>query len=310
MLPFRTALLTGTSAGGGGPGAPEFLLLSGDMTDGDDKLLLSGDMQSGTDRLLLSAAAGDPGYDIILLCGQSNMAGRFTRVPSLDREMNGVHQFGSYSYDGGTYRKIVKQIYPLAPADDATTMANSYFSLGQTFGKTYKASLSAERQVLLVNVAVGGSPLTLSSPFNWAAGTPGGNYYEFAITQVELALTAALAVKSDSRVVGIAWHQGEQDAAAAVPYATYLAALSAVIAGFRSRITGASGAWFVIGGMVPESIAASSDYDAIRDAHVQAAIDNTNTYYVAGPSGQNAGGDHYTAAGARTLGADMAAAVI
>lgn len=29
------------------------VLLSGDMTDGDDELLLSGDMQSGTDKLTI-----------------------------------------------------------------------------------------------------------------------------------------------------------------------------------------------------------------------------------------------------------------
>jgi hypothetical protein len=293
-----------------GPGAIDHLLLSGDMSDGDDKLLLSGDMQSGTDRLVLSTAAGDAGYDIILLCGQSNMAGRAERSPSLDKEMNGVHQFGGYAYDHSSYQRISRQIYPLGPADDATTMDNRYFSMGANIGKAYKASLPPERQVLLVSAAVGGSSLTLDAPTNWAAGSPGGNFYEFAIAQAELALTAALAVKSDSRIVGIAWHQGEQDAAGAVSYATYLAALSAVITGFRARLTGASGAWFVIGGMVPESIAGSANYDAIRDAHVQAATDNANTFYVPGPSGQDAGGDHYTAAGYRTLGADMAAAVI
>lgn len=32
----------------------ERMLLSGDMSDGDDLLLLSGDMQSGTDHLIIS----------------------------------------------------------------------------------------------------------------------------------------------------------------------------------------------------------------------------------------------------------------
>jgi len=38
------------------PGETDVLLLSGDMTDGDDYLLLSGDMQSGVDGLKLSGS--------------------------------------------------------------------------------------------------------------------------------------------------------------------------------------------------------------------------------------------------------------
>lgn len=69
----HSAAATSTAGPGGGtvgyeyeinPGLVEssfedsFLLLSGDMTDGNDRLLLSGDMQSGTDCLLLSGDVG------------------------------------------------------------------------------------------------------------------------------------------------------------------------------------------------------------------------------------------------------------
>jgi hypothetical protein len=104
--------------------------------------------------------------------------------------------------------------------------------------------------------------------------------------------------------------QGESDGDAAVSQAAYDAALRLLITGFRTRITGATNSWFVIGGMVPEALAARAAYRTIRLAQIAVAASTTKAFYVEGVTGYSGDALHYTIApGVRIAGANMAQAV-
>lgn len=255
--------------------------------------------------------ATDVGFDIVLCAGQSNMAGRGTYDALFDMADSRVWQFGCDSAQTSYYRKVFAGTDPLHMAEG---IATSKTGPGTAFARAYASTIPTNRRVLLIPLAEGGTGLTAgaSNP-KWTPGTPtGGVRYEFAISQANLAITAAQAIYPNSRVVGTIWVQGENDAVASVSQATYATALKDLIAGFRSRITGASSSWFIIGGMVPEQIAAyPTTYNPIVAAHQQVATETDKCAYVAGPTGYAATGDiiHYKSDGSRILGARMALAV-
>jgi carbohydrate esterase-like sialic acid-specific acetylesterase len=156
-------------------------------------------------------------------------------------------------------------------------------------------------------VAQGGTALTVGSTAPWKSGNPGGSLYENAIAQANAALAAAQAIRPGSFIKGIGWLQGESDLN--VAQATYATALDAVIAGFRSRMTGAASAWFSVLGMLPEYIATSNNN--VNAAHIDTPNRNARCTFTAGTSG-NSNGDalHYNAAGQRILGAAWAGSVV
>lgn len=251
----------------------------------------------------IAIAAAPSAYDIIILAGQSNMAGRgLPRSGSLDIDDPNVDQFGGY-LSGSLYRTIGNDITWLQHPD---VVANEdRVGVGEYIGRTYAAA-NPGRKVLLVPVAEGGTRLVGNT---WQAGTPGGARYEFAIAQANLAVTAAQAVNPASAVVGIAWIQGESDGDNAVTTANYLTALNNVIAGLRARITGATNAWFLIGSMVPEAILTRSGYPEIDIAHMRATLANTRTIFQRGPKAVTSDNLHYSLAGTRLFGPTLANAL-
>lgn len=248
--------------------------------------------------------AGDP-YDIIILAGQSNMEGRGTRDAGIDTDAANVEQFGGYA-SGGLYQTIGSDITPLQHPGPNVNI-NNYVGIGEYIGRTYAAN-NPGRKVLLVPVSFGGTSLVGGSP-TWNSGSPGGTRYEFAISQANLAVTAAVAAAAGSAVVGVAWIQGETDGDNAVSTSAYLTALNSVIAGFRARITGASSSWFLMGSMVPEAITANANYRLIDSAHLQAVLVNTKTIFERGLRGYTADNLHFNAAGVRLVGPNMANAL-
>ncbi|WP_426111020.1 sialate O-acetylesterase [Massilia sp. PWRC2] len=245
----------------------------------------------------------DVGFDIILLAGQSNMAGRGTYDALVDIGSDRIMQFGGFSSDA-RYRTIFSGADPLHQTEAVETGLVGPATIA---ARTYCAARPSNRRVLLVPTAVGGTTLVALTP-GWAPGNPGGSLYEGAIAQANLAVTAALALYPNSRFVGTLWHQGESDGDNAVSQASYTAALKLLVAGFRSRITGAAGSWFVIGGLCPEGITATPARAGIKAAHIQVTTDLDRCAYVDGPSGM-ADTNHYTAPGIRILGARMGVAV-
>jgi hypothetical protein len=245
----------------------------------------------------------DVGFDIVLLIGQSNMAGRGTLEALVDVTDPRVWQFGGSTGDTGTYRKLTLASDPMPHSEGPQA---GQMGLGTWFGRAYASAIPTNRRVLLVPYAMGSTAL-VGGP--WASGSPGGSLYEGAITNANLAITAAQALYPSSRFVGAVWAQGEADAINSVSQATYAAALKAVIAGIRSRVTGASNSWFVINGMVPEYVTANSaTYGPIQSALQQVASETDRCGYVTGASGFNVG-VHYNAQGYRVMGSRAALAV-
>lgn len=259
----------------------------------------------------------DPGFDIVLCAGQSNMVGLGPKDANIDIVDPRVHQFSAYAGNAATYQKITTAADPLWFPFEANGVAPG-IGPASWFSKTYAGMIPSNRRVLLVPVAQGGMSLVYAggSPVKWAPGSPGGVLYEMAITQANAALAAALAMYPNSRFVGTIWLQGESDGDWTISTSVYAAALKNLIAGFRSRITGAANSWFVIAGMVPEGIVHGNHagFPAIDAAHKQVATESARCAFVAGPAGcvNEVPGQtplHYNGQGARILGCGLAAAV-
>jgi hypothetical protein len=166
-----------------------------------------------------------PGYDVIMLAGQSNMVGYNTTA------------------DNPTYAAVSPQVFmwnyangTIVAAQDPLIMTGGSLNVGPglTFAKAYAASIASNRKVLLVGVAQG------TTGFNngWLAPTSSTNsaLSANAVTTVNKAIAAAGA---GAKFVGIIWDQGEND----VYYETYPAYqtnLLNLIQYFRTSITGAS----------------------------------------------------------------------
>lgn len=254
---------------------------------------------------LLARAAGviDPSYDIVLLAGQSNMSGRGTYDAGIDTTDASVFQYGGYSSEG-TYRTIFAGSDPLTMPDKPSVGVGP----GMFFAKRYKQLTG--KKVLLVPCAQGGTSI-VAGAVTWS---PYGSFdanLSSAITQTNLAVTAAVAAFPGSSVKGILWLQGEGDGANSVAQATYATALYEVAKKLRATITGASNAWFVIGQMMPEAISfQGGTYTGIDAAHTTVGANATGATKVAIGTGYNSGDNlHYNAAGARAMGTAMANAV-
>ena len=253
-------------------------------------------------QLLRAIGGGAPGYDVVLLAGQSNMAGRGTFNAGIDTADANVFQFDGYSASG-TYRTIIAGLDPLKhPEMGALSTA---VGPGMFFGKRYNQLTG--RKVLLVPAAWGGTSL-VAGTLTW---NPTGRDYLNAIDQANRAVTAAVAAIPGSRFVGTLWIQGEGDGSNSVSQAAYEAAFVPLIAGLRAAITGASNSWFVVGQMMPEAISTngggSGTYSAIDAAHTAVAAAVFGCTKVAIGTGFNSGDNlHYNAAGERLMGTTMA----
>lgn len=256
----------------------------------------------------------DMGYDIILCAGQSNMAGRGTLDSSIDVTTERIYQYGGVSTDS-RYQTVYLAADGLSHPEGIRTTS---IGPSMSFARNYISQIPATRRVLLVPVAWGGTALaTASGPWNPSAGaSPGtapsnavaGSLYENAISQANKAIATAQIQFPNSRFVGTIWIQGETDGDNAISQNAYATALDTLIAGFRSRITGASTSWFIIGQMLPDGITLRSNYQTINAAHIDTLQRNTRigfAYGIAGSSYQNGDNLHYNAAGDRIIGTRM-----
>jgi hypothetical protein len=267
----------------------------------------------------------DPGFDIILCAGQSNMVGQDSPTSALDIVDPRVFSYGGYSVETATYRKITQAVDPLRynySQGSLPALGNgSGLSPAQWFAKTYAGMIPSNRKVLLVPVARSATTLVANTP-GWAPGdgtsTSGASLYENAITQGNLALAEAQLMYPASRIVGAIWLQGEGDADWSVSQINYAAAMKTLIQGFRTRLTGAANMWFILGGLMAENVSNAPGngagntvgYAAIDAAHQQVAAEMARCAYYPGVSGyQMPDYIHYRAAAARILGCRAASKV-
>lgn len=233
-------------------------------------------------------AAPFDGYDVVLLAGQSNMVGALGPVSAeLDATHARVKQYGFNA------QAVSAASQPLDHVDELVNVVGP----GLEIGKGLVGTLTTGRQLLLVPAADGG---TAFGTGYWQVGGTG------AINAIARANAAMALPGGVNRFVGIAWHQGESDAA--MSQATYAGHLDALIAAFRSGIAGAIGAPFVAG-KVP---AGSALYGAGVNAAIVAMPSRVTGTAVVDTSDLARGGDnvHLTASSARTLGQRYAASLM
>lgn len=240
--------------------------------------------------------AGDIGYDVVVLMGQSNMSGRgtafdATRYDPIDPR---IFQYGT----SGTYANLISQaVEPLAMIDTPTGMGP-----GIVFARWYLRTVPVNRSVLLIPVAKGGTAFEAGST-RWKVGyTPtGSNLYETAISQT---LAAVALAGLNTRIVAVLWLQGETDGDNLVSQSTYTADLDALISGLRTRL-GLATLPFVVGQMVPEYLGTGTRA-AINTAHLDTPNRVPATSVALAPVGMNNGdGNHFNAPGQRVIGRRM-----
>ena len=271
----------------------------------------------------------DPGFDIILLLGQSNMVGQDVPVTALDIVDPRVFTYGCYVNEAATYRKITQAVDPLrhnyAQASLPGVGNGSGLGPGSWLARTYAGMIPSNRKVLLVPCARSSTKLFADTrewfPGDGTAGSgvtlgaAGSTLLDNAIDQATCAVAEAQLMYPNSRVVGIAWHQGEGDADwyGLNLNLNYQGALRTLIQAIRTRVPTASNAWFVIGGLMGENVADTSGhpgYASVDTAHRTVAAEFPRCAYTPGLTGYKMGDNlHYTATGQRILGCNMASVI-
>jgi hypothetical protein len=274
----------------------------------------------------------DPGFDIVLLLGQSNMVGMDVPISALDVVDARIFTYGCFANEASTYRKITQAVDPLRhnynPANypSMPTVGNgSGLGPGSWLARTYAGMIPSNRKVLLVPCARSATKL-FADTREWfpgdgtigsgvALGATGSTLLDNAIDQATRAVAAAQALYPKSRLVGVAWHQGEGDADwyGLNLQLNYTGALKTLIQAIRTRVPTAANAWFVIGGLMGENVADTSGhpgYIAVDTAQRTVAAEFPRCAYTPGLTGYNMGDNlHYSAAGQRVLGCNMASVI-
>jgi len=159
---------------------------------------------------LISNGDDDIFFDVFLLIGQSNMAGR---GPMIESDLDTI---------AGVWL-----LTPEAGIEKATNPLNKYSSvrrdlsvqkIGPGFGFSTTLYAKTGRPMLLVVNAKGGTVIG-----NWAEGT---DLYSEAVRRAREA-------QRYGTIRGILWHQGESSAQY---YKSYLAALSKIVSGLRNAL--------------------------------------------------------------------------
>ena len=237
-----------------------------------------------------------PGYDIVLLAGQSNMSGRGTPFsPKTDPSDPRILQWRTHGTTG------------IQLAEEPLDMHDTPRGIGPAmpFARWYAArSLTPARKLLLVPTAHGGTRITVDD--EWRRG-PAGNLYANAIAQTLAARAAAHAAEPEGehRIVAVLWCQGESDGDANVSGEDYRSDLDAVIRGFRTDL-GVDDLPVVILTMMPEYLPIGTRA-AIDAVHHDTPNRLPRTSVAIGESGAGAlaDGNHYDAAQQRRNGRAM-----
>ncbi|RRJ95977.1 sialate O-acetylesterase [Opitutaceae bacterium TAV4] len=150
-------------------------------------------------------------FDLYLLVGQSNMAGRGKLTPADRAPDPRVLVLGKDD-------QWVRQGEPLH-----FDKKEAGVGLGFTFAKRM-ADRSPGVVIGLIPCAVGGTPQSRWMP--GSDGKAGGDLYEAAVRRAKIAQQAG-------RLKGILWHQGESECGSLTKAQAYAEGLALIVAGFR-----------------------------------------------------------------------------
>ncbi|AYN57818.1 tail protein [Arthrobacter phage Eileen] len=279
-----------------------FVSVGDDLTLPDDVIVADGNLPARLSDGQLSATfapfnKADIGTDGLASLGQSNTHyGTGVDTARLDRPQDRIKEFpvsGSYA------NTLVTAVEPLIHQDGAV-------GIGPTFraAATLVKSLPGNRDVCILGLGYGSTGFTVSGDRTWDPNntTAGTNLYNLAVAQID----KFLAQNPKNRLPWVVWQQGETDAVAAMPQATYATYLDQVIQKLRTRY--GNDLIFAIVSMTPQRLdSLSSTYGPIDAAHVDVLRRWERTCFFYGPSGNTQdGGIHYTAAEQRTIGDQLA----
>lgn len=232
------------------------------------------------------------GFDIILLIGQSNMAGHST-TNQFDALIDFTDPRILQRPPVGTYaNQLIQANDPLWHHD---RQAQGAIGLGMQFARDYVQSILPNRELVLLPQAQGGTGFAAN---RW---NPGNDLYNSAVTNTN----TILAANPNNRLVAILWHQGENDVNWRKP--TYISLLDAMITGMRSAITGAANVPFILGELAPTWVTGNANRVAIQEAIQETPQRLPNTFVVSS-SGLTVDGTgiHFTGASFRTFGSRYA----
>lgn len=255
---------------------------------------------------LSSGGGGDALFretHVIVLAGQSNMKGANGPLPPGSNEP--LPNLFTVPQTGSSQGTLVQAVEPLVHPYGATSGTRGP---GWPFARRY-ALEHPDVRVVIVPCAVPGTGMWGSEPFSWAPSREGeagiNNLFVGAITRVNQAITLTGA----TRVAAILWHQGERDSTLGstgngTPGAQYIPELDAVATGFRSRITGAAQAPFIVGQLGYEYRQTAGGTVTQIDAAHQGIVDRVprTGFAPAPPQGYMASDDvHFTGEGYELL---------
>ena len=186
-------------------------------------------------------------YDVFLLIGQSNMAGRGSLV-SGDESVFDPNVFLLDAQD-----MVVPATNPLNQYSTIRKEVSQGIGPGFSFSK--KIAAATGRKVLLVVNARGGSTVYQWQPDNTS------RYYAEAVRRTKRALRYG-------KLKGILWHQGEDDISRT---STYMGSLKTLVSSLRADL-GVSDVPF-IAGEIARWYSGASDFNAVIGG-IQAAIEN------------------------------------
>ncbi|QTJ65864.1 fibronectin type III domain-containing protein [Rhodococcus sp. ZPP] len=247
----------------------------------------------------------DVGYDVWAVLGQSNTgSGVGLDVTYIDTTDGRIDQYANSS--SSTYfGKIVKGVDPLMHQGGLGGVG-----FAMTFAKNYLGAVPPNRRVLLVPCGRGSTGFAPSGGFTWdpADTTTSVNLFNLAVQQISSALAAA---GPNARLVGVLWHQGENDSGDTTVANAYAGHFDTLIDTIRT-LFGKPDLPFILGQMTPDRMAehvaalgSASGYPIVNAAHIDTPRRKARTAFAYGPAGYyNAENEkiHYNAAGQRILG--------